>query len=409
MRLNRFYFDQAISIDNALSTNHILHQLIHQINKIIDTINEFETDAHAYTDLKVGELRVELNNEVERLENLIDTRETILRDLIYEKSTDAENNAKLYTDEEIEVLKTDYIQPKIEEIYNTIRLIENRLDAKIDGVNTRLTNLIEETKAELIDLIKKGGAIYSAVSGRLTNPETVEKEITHILQLKNGVTWADISNLMYTQYFGADKDVYLPQFPPTEIEGVKISSTKISAYNTNPTIMRDNETTPTKYYMYVGSFGLNAEVVSITINGIPTILSYVYTSESMPKNALYLPIATVQNDNILLKFRGWDYMQYDFKRCNIIEVKDNQGNTYVFSLLIPNAQELSVPTYDDIIASCTSNKKYNTWDSLTYYTVEFLNEHLTNGDYNIPINSGYEKLGTGNTINATKSFYHNRT
>ena len=49
-KLNRFYLSQNISIDNALSMNQILHQIVNQIKEIVDFINNLELRANEYTE-----------------------------------------------------------------------------------------------------------------------------------------------------------------------------------------------------------------------------------------------------------------------------------------------------------------------------------------------------------------------
>lgn len=178
LKLNRFFFDQAISIDNALTTNQIIHQIINQVKEVVDYVNSLETDAHEYTDTKVLELKTQLEHQISELE-------TFLKGYADTKLVDAKN----YTDSEIANLRLNYIDVKVSEIYETITALESRLNAKIDLVDATLTNLIGDVRAELIELISKGGAIYSVVDGQRKSIQDCLYDIMGVLGANFGITW----------------------------------------------------------------------------------------------------------------------------------------------------------------------------------------------------------------------------
>lgn len=410
-QLNRFYFDQAISIDNALTTNQIIHQLIHQLNGVIEFVNNIETDAHEYTDAEISKLKIELENEIGDLNDLLTRRVGELTDLIGVKKGEAVSDANGYTDVSIENLKTDYITPIIERIDRTL---EN-LDLKIDFVDASLRNLVDETKAELIKLISKGGAIYSGVTGERTNPEVVTKQIVDKVQHKNGMTWNNIINLIMTQ-------------TPPSVELQKVEKLSLPVGDENVYVSKNvfNElfnpytSDPYIYLAYEGSnqnyIGASIQAVnvdnkffSVRINGEQLPLSTQRVSgvsDTEFSNVVFIPLyRKVGSDYVLSYFNNkWNVRQ--FKRLNTLEIVTSTGiyNTFIYVQDLP----FKNVTWDDVITSCNTNKNYNTWDALTYYTIKFMGEHLCTADYSIPIDSEFEEVASGNAIPSEVSFYHNK-
>lgn len=410
-KLNRFYFDQAISIDNALTTNQIIHQLIHQLNGVIEFVNNIETDAHEYTDAEISKLKIELENEIGDLNDLLTLRVSELTDLIDVKKGEAVSDANGYTDVSIENLKTDYITPIIDRIDATL----NRLDLKIDFVDASLRNLVDETKAELIELISKGGAIYSGVTGERTNPEVVTKQIVDKVQHKNGMSWNNIINLIMTQNPPSTDLRYVDKLNmPVGTEAIYFSKSVFNKlfnpYSSDPYIYLAYEGSNQNYIgASIQATGTDNKFFSVRINGEELPLSTQRVSgvsDTQFSNTVFIPLYRKSGSDYVFSYYNNKWNVRQLKRLNTLEIVTTTGtyNTFIYVEDLP----FKNVTWDDIIASCNTNKNYNTWDSLTYYTIKFMGEHLCTADYSIPIDNEFEEVASGNAIPNEVSFYHNK-
>lgn len=406
LKLNRFFFDQAISIDNALTTNQIIHQIIKQVKEVVDYVNSLETDAHEYTDAKVLELKTQLEHQISDLE-------TFLKGYADTKLVDAKD----YTDSEIANLRLNYIDVKVSEIYATITALESRLDAKIDYTDAKLTNLIDSVKSELIELIKKGGAIYSGVTGERTNPEVVTKQIVDKVQHKNGMSWNNIINLIMTQtppsaeLRQVDK-LSMPVGDEKVYVSKKIFNMLFNPYSDNPYVYLSYEGSIQTYIgASIQATNVDNKFFSVRINGEPLPMStqrVTGSSDTEFSNTVFIPLyRKVNNDYEFSYFNNkWNVRQ--LKRINALQIVTSTGiyNTFIF------VDDANLPfknvTWNDVITSCNTNKNYNTWDALTYYTIKFMGEHLCTADYSIPIDSEFEEVASGNAIPSEVSFYHNK-
>ena len=156
-KLNRYYISQNISIDNALSMNQILHQIVNEIKGIVDFINNLELRANEYTDEQIALLNERLQAQLETLEQTL----------------------KTYTNDKINEYDAEVINPQLIEIRNTIDTINRTINARIDNevgilnrkINSEVSTLnrtIEDTKTYLEDLIKKGMSyVYSSIIGNV--------------------------------------------------------------------------------------------------------------------------------------------------------------------------------------------------------------------------------------------------
>lgn len=59
-RLLPFMFSQNLSVDNALSTQQIIHQLITKMNEVTEYVSNWESDYQGYVDKKILELSTEI-------------------------------------------------------------------------------------------------------------------------------------------------------------------------------------------------------------------------------------------------------------------------------------------------------------------------------------------------------------
>ena len=148
MRLTPFNLTQNISVDNALSTIQVIHQLIAQMNNVVEELNNIDSTSNSYTD-----------SEIEKVKSIISSLESELKNLIETNSTD------------IELLQT------------AINVIEHRLEelnSYVDSKNLEILNLINTNYKTLC-------ALYSAFKNEViellnaneplvTNPTTGLKD-----------------------------------------------------------------------------------------------------------------------------------------------------------------------------------------------------------------------------------------
>ena len=182
MKLNRLFLSQNISVDNALSMNQILHQIVNQIKEIVDFINNLELRANEYTDQEILKLKNDLESQLETLEQTL----------------------KTYTNDKIDEYNIEVINPQLQTIRDTIDIINRTLNQRIDNevgiLNRRinsevstLNRIIEDTKTYLEDLIKKGMSyVYSSISGLHLPLQDVLGEIGNVLKQTLSYNWNSI-------------------------------------------------------------------------------------------------------------------------------------------------------------------------------------------------------------------------
>lgn len=123
MRLTPFNLTQNISVDNALSTIQVIHQLIAQMNNVVEELNNIDSTANSYTD-----------SEIEKVKTIISSLESELKSLIETNSTD------------------------IALLQGAINVIESRLEelnSYVDSKNLEILNLVNTNYKTLC-------ALYSA-------------------------------------------------------------------------------------------------------------------------------------------------------------------------------------------------------------------------------------------------------
>lgn len=184
-KLNRYYISQNISIDNALSMNQILHQIVNEIKGIVDFINNLELRANEYTDEQIALLNERLQAQLTTLEDTL----------------------KTYTNDKIDEYNAEIINPQLIEIRNTIdtinRTINERIDREvgilnrhINSVESALNKKIDDTKEYLEELIRKGNQlVYSSISGRKIPIQDTLFEMGNALKQILSYNWNTINKL----------------------------------------------------------------------------------------------------------------------------------------------------------------------------------------------------------------------
>jgi hypothetical protein len=226
-KLNRFYLSQNISIDNALSMNQILHQIVNQIKEIVDFINNLELRANEYTDQEIIKLNDKLQAQLETLEQTL----------------------KTYTADSIDTYNVEIINPQLTEIRNTIDTLNRTLNARIDdevgvlnrrisSVESTLNKKIDDTKEYLEELIRKGNQlVYSSISGRKIPIQDTLFEMGNALKQILSYNWNSIDEFKnyQTGFEEILSDYYISNvgYSGQEIytKGVKISDIPLDESN----------------------------------------------------------------------------------------------------------------------------------------------------------------------------------
>lgn len=119
-----------LSVDNALSLQQIVHQLITEINNIVEYINNGDDKTDDKIKVALSEYDTRLQKQLESIE-----------DRLQSEIVKAKENCKNYTD------------LKASEIYNEIDKVVNELDAKIIDVDEK-TDAYYDVLVSEIDLLK---------------------------------------------------------------------------------------------------------------------------------------------------------------------------------------------------------------------------------------------------------------
>lgn len=159
--LTKFNLYQPAAIDNSLNSYQIIHKIIHEINLIIDEVNNIDTKANEYTDEQIRLLKAELQirfNEVETmisgLSDRIDVTESQIQGIFSELTTLRNimntNFTQIYNRiEEVNTSLTLQIQDNYIALYHYIdtqiemieQLINSISENKVFGVNGKLTTV----------------------------------------------------------------------------------------------------------------------------------------------------------------------------------------------------------------------------------------------------------------------------
>lgn len=194
-RLLPFMFSQNLSVDNALSTQQIIHQLITKMNEVTEYVSNWESDYQGYVDKKILELSTEIEAKLKTLDNDL-TR------YINEAITNERNY--------VNTINTN-LQSQIDELGRLFQRLLNEVKAELkelisdtsksdrDYTDKRILDiktLIAELNQKLEELASKSVASFSPVDGNLKTNEECMRDIMRIVQ-KSGFsfTWEDIAEI----------------------------------------------------------------------------------------------------------------------------------------------------------------------------------------------------------------------
>lgn len=194
-RLLPFMFSQNLSVDNALSTQQIIHQLITKMNEVTEYVSNWESDYQGYVDKKILELSTEIEAKLKKLDN-------DLTAYINEAITNERNY--------VNTINTN-LQSQIDELGRLFQRLLNEAKAELktlisdtsksdrDYTNKQILavkTLIAELNQKLEELASKSIASFSPVDGNLKTNEECMRDIMRIVQ-KSGFsfTWEDIAEI----------------------------------------------------------------------------------------------------------------------------------------------------------------------------------------------------------------------
>lgn len=194
-RLLPFMFSQNLSVDNALSTQQIIHQLITKMNEVTEYVSNWESDYQGYVDNKISELSTEIEAKLKKLDNDL---------TVY--INEAITNERNYVD----TINTN-LQSQIDELSRLFQRLLNEAKAELKTLISdtsksdrdytekqilALKTLIAELNQKLEELASKSIASFSPVDGNLKTNEECMRDIMRIVQ-KSGFsfTWEDIEEI----------------------------------------------------------------------------------------------------------------------------------------------------------------------------------------------------------------------
>lgn len=327
MRLTPFCLTQNISVDNALSTIQVIHQIITKVNNVVDYVNNLEIDSNKYTDEQIKLLNEKIESELLELETTLKSySDTLISDM------------KKYVDN-ADKSNRDLLMTSLVTIREEMEKLEQKLKLYIDTEDSKIYVYIDEIYKELYDIIKNGNSIiYSPVDGFLKSVKDTIQDLTHIVQLKNGISW----NVLETMCEGGMGDLTDYTKP-------------------NP-----------EFNIYVNiSYGADrARIDYLDPNGLHIVcnsaIQHMFVNGELFDNfegaGVLIPLATLNNvflTTILIT---------DTTNLSI-EVYVKNGN-----------KAIKPVTWNSLEQRLNAHKRYNNWNSLTFYTVAFANDNLMRTD-----------------------------
>lgn len=198
-----------LSVDNALTSQQILHQLITKMNELVEYINTLETtfikDANKYTDDKFKDINnVIAKGDYELQEQIISITQDLvkIRTEIKTETDKAILKAREYTD-----ISTELIEEKIKTLSARVEDVLEESKIYTDD-NIRIVNReIELLDDKLMKLASNSFASVSVLDGEIKKNTDCFFDMLHVFQTRNGVTLDDIIALMmYTSNSNLEGD-----------------------------------------------------------------------------------------------------------------------------------------------------------------------------------------------------------
>lgn len=195
-RLLPFMFSQNLSVDNALSTQQIIHQLITKMNEVTEYVSNWESDYQDYVDNKISELSTEIEAKLKKLDSdlTIYINEAITNERNYVNTINTNLQSQI---DELGILFQRLLNEAKAELKTLISDTSKSDRDYTDKQILVLKTLIAELNQKLEELASKSIASFSPVDGNLKTNEESMRDIMRIVQ-KSGFsfTWEDIDEII---------------------------------------------------------------------------------------------------------------------------------------------------------------------------------------------------------------------
>lgn len=176
-RLTPFLFTQNLSVDNALSTIQVIHQLITKMNGVVDYVNNLENISNEYADSEINKLNVELRTFINSVKNELNSSLNDLDNMLKAEININSDNIELINDKIIN-LNNDFDDLARELDVNKALTISNynTLVATISQLKRYVDELIEEMTVK----------VYSCTTGTKKDIQSALVDIYNLYSLNIG-------------------------------------------------------------------------------------------------------------------------------------------------------------------------------------------------------------------------------
>lgn len=176
-RLTPFLFTQNLSVDNALSTIQVIHQLIAKMNGLVDYINNMENISNEYTDNEINKLNVDLREVINSVKNELNNSLNNLDNKLKAEININSDNIALINDDIIE------LNNNFDNLANDLEL--NKA-LTISNYNTLIAT-ISQLKIYVDELIKAMTVkVYSCTTGTKKDIQSALIDIYNLYSLNIG-------------------------------------------------------------------------------------------------------------------------------------------------------------------------------------------------------------------------------
>lgn len=179
-RLTPFLFTQNLSVDNALSTIQVIHQLITKMNGVVDYVNNIENISNEYADNELNKLNVELRAVINSVKNELNDSLNNLDNKLKTEININSDNIELINDK-IKALNVDFdsLANEVENNnaltisnYNTLiasmSQLKNYVDELITAMTVKVYSVVDGTKKDIQQALNDIYRLYSLNIGNVT-------------------------------------------------------------------------------------------------------------------------------------------------------------------------------------------------------------------------------------------------
>lgn len=171
--LTKFNLYQPAAIDNSLNSYQIIHKIIHEMNLIIDEVNNIDSKANEYTDEQINILNTQLRAYINELNDITVTHFNSVDSAILSMNYSIEQ-----LENDISALQISFNNLAVsvtEQINNSINAIKSYVDLQIEIVK----KLIEAQNPEVIDCFGHKNKLQSAYNELVSLMFKHDNDITY--------------------------------------------------------------------------------------------------------------------------------------------------------------------------------------------------------------------------------------